>query len=354
MNKTNQAARQHTSAVYTMDRKSEIPERKPDLLSGTARTRSAFPGVSRAADFIEPSAPHSGAPRRARMMHDMQQTAGNQRVNRILGETVQPKPIERNVATQIQRKVEMHDLSQREQAGSGYACLPKLIARLNAISKGLFFKMKGQELGYDLLQPENTLSNFEKQMIGFIDKAPVIPLRLANRKDREWYPNRNLPHGGSYGGIEGDDWHSGKVDIDDLLAGDDLSLQLILVHFLQERMATPNYAHRIGSQSLYAYDPVIRAVNPEFVRAHEQGRQAELQLFRDFFGDNTIEIVKDNERLNLRHYRGRRRHDDIYVDLNPRNGVDRVSVEVVTQNGNAYTPEAYKALHGKRGRNPSH
>ena len=47
--------------------------------------------------------------------------------------------------------------------------------------------------------------------------------------------------------VDGDAFTSGYVDIDDLLAGDDLGFQMLLVHFLTERAATSNYARRIGT-----------------------------------------------------------------------------------------------------------
>jgi hypothetical protein len=245
----------------------------------------------------------------------------------------------------IQRKVEMRDVGRGEQ--SGFARLPELVTRLNAMSAGLTFSIKGQELAYEI-KAGGTLSGFDNQMKTFIDQGVVIPFRLTNR------------HGLLGDKVSGfndrvleDAWSSGYVDIDDLLASSDLGLQSVLVHFLRERSATPNYARRIGSSSLDTSQP---GPSHEFDRAHAQGIQAELQLLRDFFADPTIQIVPGAESGAIfRVYRNSRR-DRIRTRVRSGHGaaagVDAVSIEVVTRDGKTHTPEEYKLILAAGAANP--
>ena len=235
----------------------------------------------------------------------------------------------------IQRRIEMRDVGRGEQ--SGFARLPGLIARLNQISRGLTFSMSGNNLAYER-RDGAALSDFDRQMIDFIDQDPVIPLRLTNR------------HGllgdrvhGFHDQVEGDDWGSGYVDIDDLLASTDLGIQLVLVHFLRERSATANYARRIGTESLNNSLPGPRR---EFQRAHRAGIDAEVCMLRDFFGDPSIRFVDEpatgeifriyrndrGDRIRARERRGRGRDHG---------GEDAISAEVRLRDGRVVTSEEY-------------
>ena len=237
----------------------------------------------------------------------------------------------------IQRKVEMRDVGRGEQ--SGFARLPELVTRLNAMSTGLTFSVKGKELAYEI-KAGGTLSGFDNQIKAFIDQGVVIPFRLTNRHgllgDRvSGFNDRVLE----------DAWSSGYVDIDDLLASSDLGLQSVLVHFLRERSATSTYARRIGSPSLDTNQP---APLREFNRAHAQGIQAELQLLRDFFADPTIQIVPGAESGEIfRVYRNSRRdliRTRVHSGHGAETGVDAVSIEVITRDGKTHTPEEYKGI----------
>jgi hypothetical protein len=237
----------------------------------------------------------------------------------------------------IQRKIAMRDVGRGEQ--SGFARIPELVTRLNAMSSGLTFAVTGGELTYHV-KPGGTLNGFDTQMQAFIDQNPVIPLRFTNRHgllgDRV--------HGFNDRVLE-DAWSSGYVDIDDLLASSDLGLQSVLVHFLRERSATPNYARRIGSESLNTDHP---AAQTEFNHAHAQGIEAERNLLRSFFGDPGINVVPGAESGNIFRVYINSRKDHIRTRVTPRHGaqegVDAVSVEVVTKDGKVHTPEKYKLL----------
>lgn len=233
----------------------------------------------------------------------------------------------------IQRRVAMRDVGRGEQ--SGFARVGELIARLNAISTGLDFAVTGGELTYTL-RVGGHLSEFDRQMQGFIDQDAVIPLRFTNRHgllgDRVTGFNDRVFE---------DAWASGYVDIDDLLASSDLGLQSVLVHFLRERSATRNYARRIGSTSL---DTRLPAPAREFARAHALGIEAEVAVLRDFFGDPTIRFISEPGVGGIaRVYRNSRR-DRIRTRVRSQGGVDAVTIDVLTTDGRVLTPEEYRDL----------
>jgi hypothetical protein len=242
----------------------------------------------------------------------------------------------------IQRKVDMRDVGKGEQ--SGFARVPELVTRLNAVSTGLTFAVNGSDLTYTVKEGAQ-LSNFDTQMQGFIDQAGVIPLRFTNR-----HGLLGSKAAGFHEGVTEDAWSSGYVDIDDLLASSDLGMQEVLVHFLRERTATTNYAKRIGSESLNT-DPATAdgaKHQAELDRAHAQGIQAELAVLKDFFTDPGIKLIDhDSGGEVFRVYRNSRR-DTIRTRLRAghgkETGVDAIIVEVVTRDGKVHTPEEYKAL----------
>lgn len=242
----------------------------------------------------------------------------------------------------IQRKVAMRDVGKGEQ--SGFARVPELITRLNTVSTGLIFALTGSDLTYTV-KPGGKLSNFDTQMQGFIDQAAVIPLRFTNRHGLLG----DKVHGFTESVTE-DAWSSGYVDIDDLLASNELGMQEVLVHFLRERTATKNYEKRIGSESLNTDTSVPggAAHQAEFDRAHNQGIQAELAVLQDFFADPSIRLIDhDSGGTIFRVYRNGRK-DTIRTRSRPgrgkETGVDAIIVEVVTRDGKVHTPEEYKAL----------
>ncbi len=184
-----------------------------------------------------------------------------------------------------QRRVSMRDVGRGEQ--SGFARVEELVERLNVMSKGLQYDVTGGFLTYKRVEG-GTLSEFDRQMVAYIDEAADIPMRFTNR------------HGllgdkavGFHWAVEVDSWLAGYVDIDDLLASSDIGLQTSLVHLLRERQLTRNYARRIGTPSLDASQPAPAA---EFRVAHARGIDAELAVLRDYFGDPSIRIVDANSR----------------------------------------------------------
>jgi len=242
-------------------------------------------------------------------------------------------------ATGVQRRVEMRDVGRGEF--SGFARLPELVDRLNAISPSLLFEVVAGVLTYEQVAGLDA-NEFDRQMMAFIDSGNVIPLRLTNRHgllgDR--VSGFNEP-------VFADAWSSGYVDIDDLLASTDLGLQSVLVHFLQERQSTRNYARRIGSASMDFTQPGVQA---EFDRVHAQGIDAEVRLLRDFFGDPSIRHIPGAESGDVaRVYRNDRR-DRIRTRVREGRraadvGVHAIFIDVrLHEDGSVVSAEDYLAL----------
>jgi hypothetical protein len=301
-----------------------------------ARAYTVGPDVVFGAGEYAPSSAAGRSLLAHELTHVVQQGAGGS-----LRESHSPMHCARGVPGAMQRKIDMRDVGRGEQ--SGFARVPELVTRLNAISTGLTFEVSGSDLTCKVKEGA-TLSNFDTQMQGFIDQTAVIPLRFTNR------------HGllgskatGFNDRVAVDDWSSGYVDIDDLLASNDLGLQNALVHFLRERTATTNYVHRIGSESLNT-DPDSAggaAHQAELDRAHAQGIQAELAVLRDFFSDPTIRLIDHDNGDIFRVYRNGRRdtiRTRVRMGRGANAGVDAVIVEVVTRDGKVHTPEEYKTI----------
>ena len=236
----------------------------------------------------------------------------------------------------------MRDVGKGEQ--SGFARVPDLITRLNTVSTGLTFALTGSDLTYTL-KPGGKLSNFDTQMQGFIDQAAVIPLRFTNRHGLLG----DKAHGFN-DRVAVDDWSSGYVDIDDLLASNDLGMQEVLVHFLRERTATSNYAKRIGSESLNT-DPAAPgggAHQAELDAPTPRASRPSWPCCRTSSPTPRIRLIDHDSPGNIfRVYRNGRK-DTIRTRLRPgrgeETGVDAIIVEVVTRDGKVHTPEEYKAI----------
>ena len=231
----------------------------------------------------------------------------------------------------IQRRVQMRDVGKGEQ--SGLAKLPDLVARLNAVSGGLTFSLSpANDLTYEVRQ-QSGLTEFDRQMMGFIDQATLIPLRLTKASGRgEITP-------GVFEPIFADRFDAGYVDVDDLLASDALSFQFDVVHFMAERAATKDYARRIGT--------FTEADLPEFNRSHNIGLQAEIRVLQDFFSDPTIRFLGAGTAPVFRVWRNSD-GDFIRARGASRGGLDVMTVEVTTRDGKRFTAEGYKSLREQR------
>ncbi|MCX5561516.1 DUF4157 domain-containing protein [Streptomyces sp. NBC_00038] len=258
------------------------------------------------------------------------------------------------VSPTIQRKVEMRDVGPGQQ--SGFDRLQELVDRLNSMAEGGTFSAPlGGITAYRVRADEGTLVRgsqtveleyqategrtptfFETRMQAFIDGETVLPLRLTNRHGL--LGDKAL---GFHDRVEVDEWQSGYVDVDDLLASSDLALQSQLLHFLTERSATRNYAARIGGGTL---------LGAEFDRKHDIGIKAEAELLRDFFGDPTIQLLEDSPRATptvLRVFRNSRRDRILHrirQGHGADHGVDASTIEVITRDGATLTADEYRRL----------
>lgn len=171
----------------------------------------------------------------------------------------------------VQRVVELRPVPRNEDA---WDRREELIDRLNALSTALEYRLDGRVLRYEERDPA-ALTEFDRQMRAFVDRPEVAPMRLVTS-------------GGLVGGqaVLQDFFDLGYVDIDDMLANDDTSLQLNVLHVLGERFAVRNYARRIGT-------PISDAT---FQRAHAAGLDAETEFLRGLFGDPSIRFVYEEQR----------------------------------------------------------
>ena len=168
-----------------------------------------------------------------------------------------------------QRAVELRPPGRGE--ASGFHRAQELVARLNGLAPTTSFRLEGRRLLYEAL-PDAAPTEFERQMRALIDRDEVLPMRLITRA------------GLSFGQpVFVDEMLTGYVDVDDLLASDDRSLQLNLVHILTERGAVRDYARRIGT----------RFSRREFDRAHAAGIDAEVAVLRHELGDPTLRFVRE-------------------------------------------------------------
>jgi hypothetical protein len=166
----------------------------------------------------------------------------------------------------IQRVIELRPPGRGE--ASAFDRAGELIDRLNAQSSAIQYTLDVRTLRYNIVDAA-TLTAFDRMMRDFIDNAAIVPMRLITSQGRIVGPGFSSP-------VIGDAAESGYVDLDDMLATDDLSFQSILVHFLTERFNIRNYERRIGTAM------------PEFNRAHEAGHTAQAQHLRDVLSDPSI------------------------------------------------------------------
>ena len=183
----------------------------------------------------------------------------------------------------IQRQVQLRPPGRGE--ASAFDRANELVDRLNELSLGVtyFLGGDGRTLNYRILLPTE-VDNFDQQMMDFIDLPQVIPLRLITSAGLA----RGVP-------VVGDTFHHGYVDLDDLMASDDLGFQSIMLHFIEERAVTPRYEQRIGSPSLDERTP---AGGRAFNRGHTAGHNAQAEHFRDVFNDPSIVFSRGRRRNN--------------------------------------------------------
>ncbi len=177
----------------------------------------------------------------------------------------------------IQRVLEVRPPGRGE--GSAFERRQELIDRLNAQSAAIQYRLDGRLIRYDVID-EAALTNFDRQMQRFIDRAELVPMRLTTGANLVGAP------GGPFRTLLGDSLRAAYVDLDDILADDDFSFRSDLVHFLTERFSVQNYARQIGAEQ---GDPAFIS-QAEFQRGHRLGKNAEAALLQEFFNDPSIQF----------------------------------------------------------------
>jgi len=251
-----------------------------------------------------------------------------------------------------QPRVSMRDVGRGEQ--SGFGRVPELMDRLNRISLGLVFTLTHEGrfdwLTYTRILPVDLCSEFDKQMMAFIDDGADILMRFTNRHGllADDKGNYRSPDAGGVlhpNFVEVDAWQSGYVDIDDLLASSDLGLSTSMVHQLRERQATPNYEHRIGIETGPGALVTTPGADAEFQSAHLSGLKAELALLQDFFADPMIRAVDIQGRRFITSRGDIIREKETAGRTNATSGILAITWEVVLHDTHAaITAEEYLAL----------
>jgi subtilisin family serine protease len=151
----------------------------------------------------------------------------------------------------------------------------ELVDRMNKQSPAMQYTLgaDGQTIAYNVLDPSG-LSPFDVKMRELIDLPQVLPMRLVDSA------------GLSFGQhVDFDGFVTGYVDMEDLLAAEDLAFQLLMIHLLVERAQVRGYARRIGT-----------AIGPLYDRAHAIATEAEAEHLRNVIGDRTIMFRWEEEK----------------------------------------------------------
>jgi hypothetical protein len=234
---------------------------------------------------------------------------------------------ERGEARAVHRSVEIRDVGRGEQ--SGFARVPELIDRLNGVADGLVFLLDAKNDLQYVENPYGTMTEFEKRMKAFIDSGTPIRLRITNKsgllKDSS---GKFTLH------VDLDAFQSGYVDIDDLLADDDLTMQTDLVHFLTERSVTKDYTRRIGTDFSQA----------EFDFGHARGIDAETHVLRDFFKDDSIRFVKESDSAGIARLWTNSRRDEIRSRFRDKGGLESGFIDVKLRDGRILSATDYRDL----------
>jgi hypothetical protein len=256
------------------------------------------------------------------LTHVLQQTGGhhNQTQSQKSSDFVQEPTIQRVIEVRPPGRGEASAFDRRQE----------LIDRLNTFSADIQYRLDGRRIAYDVIDVAAALTHFDRQMQGFIDRNEVVPMRPIARA--------GLVGGGS---LLIDSFESAYVDLDDMLASNDLSFQMNLLHILVERFSTRDYERRIGSPGLSAIDPATGDLRREFRRAHAAGIDAEVEQLRSAIGDPTITFRRERSRggTTIFEFRSREGYRVIHVFGRDRGGLQSGRVFVRTRDNREITIE---------------
>lgn len=172
----------------------------------------------------------------------------------------------------LRRSVELRPPGRGE--ASAFDRAQELVDRLNAQSPAISYTLNGRVLEYTVVD-EPQLQDFDRRMISFIDGPQTLPLRLINSSGRVGGANLFI-----------DSFITGYMDLDDMMASDDVSFRMNMIHILTERNEVPDYASKIGT-NMGGFD-----------RAHRLGNEAEADHLKAVVGDPTIRFIYEETRSN--------------------------------------------------------
>ena len=210
------------------------------------------------------------------MAHELAHVAQQTVLRQALLSPQSAAETKRGKAPDIQRKIELRP--PRKGVPSAFGRRQELINQLNAVSTAMRYQLNGQSLEYTVVDA-TALTYFESKMKRWIDLSEVVPMLLVTQRCK-------LP------GVRGpeplvvDDFGSGYVDMDDLLAGDIHSFKTDLLHFLTERFQGKGYEKSIRTGSFQG---------PPFLARHRAGEEAEAAYLRDLLRDPSLVFVYDTE-----------------------------------------------------------
>ncbi len=254
--------------------------------------------------------------------YNPQSNSGKQLLAHELTHVVQQK--EGLQSKNIQREVQLRPPGRGE--ASAFDRVDEFIQRLNAVaSAGATYRLDGQVLRMDI-SDEAALSHFDRQMRGYIERAEIVPMRLITGE-------------GYVGGgpLLVDSLQLGYVDLDDMLASDDLGFQSNIMHVLGERFAVRDYNRRLGTAG----------VGAEWNRAHPVGLRAEAEFFQNIFNDPSIRFSWDRTSPNGNYiavFRSRDQNYRVMLQITGgRNEVRGTHITVRTADGRTLSVQDFQA-----------
>ena len=165
------------------------------------------------------------------------------------------------------------DADQTPARKKAFTRKDELTKRLNDLADPFKFKWAPVPKEPDKFQLVCTGSSpktrFQKYMKEYADpKTQVIPMRFVFGEDV----------------VCEDSFLTAAVDLDDLMAADDIGFQAILMHLLEERNVNKDYVNGI----LNGPKPDDLTKDQNYRRSHQAAREQEAALFQDIFHDPTI------------------------------------------------------------------
>ncbi|WP_198266487.1 DUF4157 domain-containing protein [sulfur-oxidizing endosymbiont of Gigantopelta aegis] len=206
----------------------------------------------------------------------------------------------------LQREIQMRPPGRGE--ASAFERRQEIIDRMNGLSSGMEYRLDAGVLRYNIVNVD-ALSPFDRRIQGFIDQEDIVPMRLIS--------------GVGYvagGPLLIDSLQLGYVDLDDLMASDDIGFQSLMIHFLTERFNVRNYNRRLG----------MADVGAEWNRVHPMGIQAEAEFLQDLFNDPSIRRnwVDQNANRLISAFRSRDEAYHIFIIIRGSSGRERRGAEV--------------------------